>query len=56
MKDYATKHYLNPQSLEYKRQRAHAMLDLLGINRNRVECAHVYKDSHGNITNPKVKA
>ena len=49
MRDYADKHYLNPESLEYKRQRAHAMLDFLGINRNRTDCNHVYRNSHGQV-------
>ena len=49
MRDSADTHYLNPESLEYKRQRAHAMLDFLGINRNRTDCNHVYRNSHGQV-------
>ena len=51
MKDYADKSWLKEpltvDSLEYKRERARALLDQLGINRARVECGHKYTNSVG---------
>ena len=49
MRDHADKHHLKPESLEYKRQRAHALLDQLGINRARLNCQHRYRNSHGDV-------
>lgn len=47
MRDHADKTWLKPESLEAKRQVAHALLNQLGINRASTHCNHVYTDSSG---------